>query len=132
MTSLLVYSLTNSTIFPGKLLGSLNVTRRWPSWEIQPTSSDTYEIYYTTINPLNQTYLVKTQVNITNTTLITTVSDDFGRSCQPSSAISIEITDKFIIMKCNDLHIYHRETMRILAITKFPTTLLTFTIDLGQ
>jgi hypothetical protein len=35
MTSLLIYSVVkNPSVLPGILLTSLNVTKRWPSWDI--------------------------------------------------------------------------------------------------
>ncbi|TNV84002.1 hypothetical protein FGO68_gene2466 [Halteria grandinella] len=135
MSSLLIYKIsqTNSTSLPGSFLTSLNVTKRWPSWEIQKTGDQTYQIYYTKMNQYNQTLLVSTRIYMGNSSLIQTIqSEDFGQSCQPSSSISLEVTQRFIIMKCNDLHVYSRDKMKILTITKFPDVERTISLELGQ
>lgn len=131
ISNILIYQTNQS--FPGQLIGSLPVTKRWPSWEIaERTNESAYEIYYTTMNDLNQTFIVKTILNISDNTLTSSVSEDYGRSCQPTSPITIEIASKFILFKCNDLHVYFRENMKIVAITKFPNVDRTVTIEMGN
>lgn len=135
MISLLVYQ-ANSTTLPGTLLSIINITRRWPGWDIKSNpANQSYDIYYTQLNGMNQTRLCLTRIASSgnnNYSVTTTQSEDFGRSCQPASSISIEITPRFVNLKCNDLHVYSRDSLRIVAITKFPEVERTLTVELGQ
>jgi hypothetical protein len=97
------------------------VTKRWPSWDVSKVSDAFYEIYYTFTNDANQTYVVKTGINLTTGSVLVQESEDFGNSCPPNAVKPIEITERFAILKCDELYIFDRKSLLILATLKVPT-----------
>lgn len=65
--SLLLYDISNNT-YPGDIIASLNVTKRWPSWDvarsISPGAKAQYDIFFVTYNQYNHTVLCKTFVDV--------------------------------------------------------------------
>lgn len=63
--SLLVYNAFQNP-FPGTIMAALNVTKRWPSWDVSRSSSLTkgmYDIFYLGYTQ-NSTRLVRSAVNL--------------------------------------------------------------------
>jgi hypothetical protein len=63
--SLLVYN-TFQNRFPGIVMAALNVTKRWPSWEVSRSSSlskGVYDIFYLGYTH-SSTRIVRTKVNL--------------------------------------------------------------------
>jgi hypothetical protein len=50
--------------YPGEELLPLEITKRWPSWEVKKNPQGNYEIFYTKTNKQNLTYLYKTSINV--------------------------------------------------------------------
>ena len=123
ISTLALYNVRRSTTnYPGQLITSLTIKRRWPSWEAAQSqdSSDIYQIYYTQQNSLNQTYLMRAEINLNTNDVQIVQSEDFGRSCLPGVPVYLEVTKRFVMMRCDDLIVYQRYDMKIIAIIKQP------------
>ena len=114
--ALLLYDSSQKS-FPGEIIAALNVTKRWPSWDVARSSSLTkgiYDIFYVGYTSTNSTKLIRTTVNVGSRSVNTYFTSSTIRAglCKPTDPLWIEVTSFFVMITCvSDIFVYERSTL---------------------